>query len=135
MLDWHTPSALLSILIASHDERTIVDLSTLLAQQGHVVHSISNDDFVVPSVERYRPDVCILELDLATSGSVAQTLRSLPPSRRPFLIGVSPRPPRPNDELLASNAGFDQFFAKETDAASLVEFISSIGTRRRRKRR
>lgn len=135
MLDWHTAPALLSILIASHDERAVSGLSAILTNEGHVVHSVRDADQLLVGVQRHRPDVCIIYLDIAKRDpyAVAQALRRLPPSRRPFLIAISSGFPGANDALLARNAGFDHF--QTADPTSLLQFISEIGTRRRIKKR
>lgn len=137
MLDWHTAPALLSILIASHDEQAVTALTALLTSEGHVVHSVRDQDQVLVAVQRHRPDVCIIYLDIAKRDpyAVAPALRSLPPSRRPFLIAISSGFPGANDALLARNAGFDHFVTNAADTMSLLQFINGIGTRHRIKKR
>lgn len=136
MSDWETASALLSVLIADHNHDAVVALTALLIKEGHVVHSVYRGNLVLEAVQRYKPDVCILRLDIPgrSSQAVAEELRRLTPSRRPFLIGAAGGSSR-GQEVLARSNGFDHCFAGPVDPVALVAFIREIGTRRRTKKR
>lgn len=116
----------LNILIADDERDTVVTLATIFEDEGHVVHSFYRGDEVIPAVRRYRPDICILDLDMpGRSGyALAQHLSAAQP--RPVLIAISGRWNHKSDELLALSVGFDRFYAKPADPQELVQFLDSV---------
>src|SRR4051812_14097168 len=52
----------LSILIADDDADTMLTLSELLRDEGHAVHTCADATVVLEALERYAPDVCILDI-------------------------------------------------------------------------
>ena len=81
----------LGILIADDDRDTVETLSVILIDEGHVVHKAYRGDFIVGAVARYKPDVCIIDIELPhKSGyAVAQELTLRLGPQCPTLIAIS----------------------------------------------
>src|SRR5205085_2160311 len=106
----------LSILVADDEPDTVATLSVLLTDAGHIVHTVYRGDHVPEAVRRFKPDVCILDIQMpGESGyELARDLSALGPDR-PALIAISGIYVRPSEQFLAKAVGFDRFFAKPTD--------------------
>src|SRR5690348_3539848 len=117
--------ASLSILIADDERDTVTTLSALLTHEGHVVHSVYRGDHVVEAVRRYKPDVCILDIDMpGRSGyELAEELSARRSRGRPVLVAVSGKYVRKSEQLLARAVGFDRFFVKPAEPDELIDFL------------
>src|SRR5581483_10800512 len=117
----------LSILVADDEPDTVATLAALLTDEGHVVHTVYRGDHVPQAVERFKPDVCILDIVMpGESGyELAQQLSQLGP-RRPVLIGISAIYVRDSERFLAQAVGFDRFFVKPTDPETLLALLEQI---------
>lgn len=125
------PKALpgLSILIADDDSDTIKTLSALLATEGYAIHHVYRGDAVLEAVRRYKPNVCILDIEMpGQSGYAAaqEILSQVPPDDRPFLIAISGHWTRTSEKILAESVGFRKFFTKPADPEELLDFLQEI---------
>ncbi len=120
----------LSILIADDNADTILTLSALLQDEGHVVHTCKEAVIAVESIRRYAPDVCILDVVMpGKSGyQIAREVRDVaaPHWRQPVLIAISGEFKKPSDQLLALAVGFDHFVAKGDDPNALIDIITGL---------
>jgi DNA-binding response OmpR family regulator len=125
--------ARLSILIAEDERDTATTLAVLLAHEGHVVHCVYRGDHVAEAVRRYKPDVCILDIDLpGRSGyELAEDLLALSSRRPPILIAISGKYVRKSEQLLAEAVGFDRFFVKPAEPDDLIAFLDKAANRRK----
>lgn len=121
----------LSILVADDDADTVRTLAAILENEGHVVHRVHRGDLALEAFRRYRPEVCILDIEMpGRSGyAVAEEItRTLQNEERPFLIGISGRWTKSSDRLLAESLGFDKYLLKPADPEELVGYIDEIAT-------
>jgi DNA-binding response OmpR family regulator len=123
------PKKRLSVLIADDDRDTVLTLAAILHDEGHLVHAFYNGNDVVPAVVRYKPQVCILDLEMpGCSGFALAQKLARPGAHRPVLIAISGKWTRKGEQLLALSVGFDRFFVKPANPEELVEFLGEIGS-------
>ena len=117
----------LSILIADDNADAVRSLSALLHDEGHIVHTCTDARVAIESIQRYAPEVCILDVVMpGKSGyQITRDVRALE-FRQPVMIAVSGEFKKPVDQLLARSVGFDHFFAKGEDPSGLLEVISRL---------
>src|SRR2546423_7895067 len=104
----------LSILIADDSVDTVLTLSTLLRDQGHLVHTCANANIVIEAIKRHQPDVCILDLVMPgkTGFALAREVRALALEKWPLLIAISGVFTAPKDIGLVKASGFDHLLCK-----------------------
>lgn len=121
-------SRFLSILIADDDRDTVNTLEAILVDEGHTVHKVYSGEEVLGAVKRYRPDVCILDIEMpGPSGyAAAQQVLTAMGLDRPVLIAISGRWTKKSEQLLARSVGFDRFFIKPADPEELLRFVDVI---------
>jgi CheY-like chemotaxis protein len=120
----------LSILVADDDRDTIETLAVILCDEGHTVHKIYRGDYIASAVQRYKPDVCIIDIELPyKSGyAVAQELTLKLGPRCPILIAISGVWTRKSEQLLAESVGFHRFLTKPADPQDLLQFLDEISS-------
>jgi DNA-binding response OmpR family regulator len=118
------------VLIADDDHDTVQTLAALFADEGYVVHYVYRGDEVLGAVERYRPEVCVLDIEMpGKSGyAVAQELTARLGDRRPFLIAISGVWTRKSEQLLAESVGFHCFFTKPADPNALMQCVEEFAS-------
>jgi DNA-binding response OmpR family regulator len=119
----------LNILLADDERDAILTLSTLLIQDGHTVSAVYSGNDVLESVRRYKPDVCILDIEMpGKSGYAAarEMSAALAPELRPVLIAISGKWTETTDRLLGLSLGFDHYFLKPVDPQRLLGFLDDI---------
>ena len=117
----------LSILIADDDEDTILTLAEILRDEGHVVHTCGDARAVVEAVQRYEPDICLLDIVMPdkTGFAIARQLKATTLARRPVLIAISGVLfNSESDQVIARSAGFDHFVRKGTDPGEIIRLIN-----------
>ena len=120
------PRKAVSVLVADDNEDTVKTLAAILTDEGHVVHSITNGALVMEGVHRFKPEVCILDIDMpgksgyALAREIVQTLGD----KRPVLIAISGKFYTQTDQLLARALGFDYFFKKPTEPDEIVAVLA-----------
>ena len=128
-----SPKAPLRILIADDHPDTLLTLATLLADEGHEVRTLQDGTSVKDLVHGFDPDVCILDIEMPGKDGfvLARELRERRIEDRPMLIAISGVWIRPSDRFLAIMVGFDHFFQKPADPASLVKVLDEFRQGRR----
>ena len=95
-----------------------------------MVHNVYRGDRVLEAVTRYRPDVCILDIEMpGQSGyAVAQKLCAVLGAKRPVLLAISGIWTKASEQLLAESVGFDRFFTKPADPDELVRCAEELAS-------
>jgi len=119
----------LTILVADDDPDSVLTLSALLGDDGHVVHSVDNGSLVEEAVRRLQPQVCILDIEMPGKNgyAVVQDLLERTDVGHPLMIAISGVWKAQTDRMLARMVGFDHFFAKPADPAALLELLGQYG--------
>jgi CheY-like chemotaxis protein len=120
--------AALSILIADDDADTMLTLSELLRDEGHVVHTCANASFVLEAIERYKPKVCILDIVMPrkTGFALAREIMAMKLAKRPVLIALTGVFAQPADEVAVLGAGFDHVMSKSSSPDELLRLLEEI---------
>lgn len=120
----------LNVLIADDERDTIETLEFVLADEGHTVQKVYRGDVVLEAVRRYKPDVCIIDIEMpGKSGyAVAQELSIRLGERCPMLIAISGVWTRKSEQLLAESVGFLRFFTKPADPQELVAYLDELSS-------
>lgn len=122
------PRPRLSILVADDDRDTVDTLAALLSDEGHTVHTVTNGSLVEDAVRVFKPQVCILDIEMPGKNGYALVqdilAREVPP--HPLMIAISGVWKTQTDRMLARMVGFDHFFAKPADPAALIEVLEDF---------
>jgi DNA-binding response OmpR family regulator len=123
----------LRILLADDDQDTLITLEAILKEEGHEVRTLREGASVRELVHGFDPDVCILDIEMPGKDGfiLARELRETRVEQRPMLIAISGVWIRPSDRFLAIMVGFDHFFQKPADPASLVTVLNEFRDGRR----
>jgi len=118
----------LTVLIADDEPDTVMTLGALLEDEGCVVQTVTDGGHVMQAVERFKPEVCILDLALPTvSGyTLAREIHTTQKSDRPVLIAISGKWKSSPDKCVAQTFGFDRFFEKPADPSELVDVLHQL---------
>ena len=118
----------LSILIADDDVDTVLTLAAMFRDDGHVVHTCANANIVIDAIERYQPDVCVLDIVMPgkTGFSIARDLRRMKLAKHPVLIALTGVFTKASDEVVARTAGFDYFVRKGGEPTELLALIAEL---------
>ena len=118
----------LSVLIADDDPDTVMTLAALLGDEGHVVHTVTNGSLVEEAVRRFKPQVCILDIEMPGKNGYAlvQDILAREDLSRPLMIAISGIWKTQTDKLLARMLGFDHFFSKPADPAALLDLLGQL---------
>ena len=110
----------LSVLIADDNPDTVATLAAILTDEGHTVHTVTSSPQVAEAVQRYQPEVCILDIEMPKQSgyAVAGELRTLYGSRRPILIAIS-----------GKWYGQTDFFQKPADPLAVVKILDQVRSR------
>ena len=119
----------LSVLIADDDPDSVLTLSALLGDEGHVVHSVADGSLVEEAVSRLHPQVCILDIEMPGKNgyAVVQDILERTDVGHPLMIAISGVWKTQTDRMLARMVGFDHFFAKPADPAALLDLLEEYG--------
>ena len=115
----------LSILIADDEQDTVTTLAAILEDEGHVVHTVTNGALVMHAIERFKPEVCIIDIEMpGRSGySLAREITGSGEPERPLLIGISGKWKTQTDKFLARSVGFDHFFIKPAEPEEIIAVL------------
>lgn len=118
----------LSILIADDEQDTVVTLAAILEDEGHIVHTVTNGALVMDAIDRFKPEVCILDIEMpGQSGySLAREIKAAEEGHRPMLIAISGKWKSQTDKFLAKSVGFEYFFAKPADPAEVIAALDPL---------
>lgn len=123
-----TPARRLSILLADDDVDTVLTLAAILRDAGHLVHTCANPQTVIEAIQRYQPQVCILDIVMPgkTGFSIAREVHRMNLRNRPVLIALTGVFTRPSDDIVARGAGFDHFVRKGGEPSQLLGLITEL---------
>jgi CheY-like chemotaxis protein len=118
----------LNVFVADDEVDTIMTLAAILRDEGHTVQTCASGSLALGMVERYQPDVCILDISMPLKNGfdLARDIRNLQLPRRPVLIAVSGVYTRPSEQLLARSVGYDHFMVKPTDPRELIAVLETL---------
>ena len=122
------PAAPLSILVADDEMDTVQTLAAILADEGHAVHTVTHGSLVMDAVRRFKPTVCILDIEMPGKDGYAVAREIVKESEdkkqpRPLLIAISGRWKSQTDRMLARMVGFDHFLEKPADPQSIIDVL------------
>jgi DNA-binding response OmpR family regulator len=117
----------LSILIADDEPDTVATLSAILSDEGHVVHHVYRGDEVAQALKRYKPEVCILDIEMPGRNGYELAKEISAAAGRPVLIAISGKYVQESERHLALAMGFERFFVKPADPQKLLALIEQIG--------
>ena len=121
------PAPALSILVVDDEMDTVQTLAAILADEGHAVHTVTHGALVMDAVERYKPNVCIIDIEMpgkdgyTVAREIVKEFEHKGP--RPLLIAISGRWKSQTDKLLARMVGFDHFLLKPADPQAILEVL------------
>ena len=120
------PQKAVSVLVADDNEDTVKTLAAILTDEGHFVHTITNGALVMEGVKRFKPQVCILDIDMpGKSGyTLASEIVKTHGEHRPVLVAISGKFYTQTDQLLARALGFDYFFQKPTNPDEIIAVLA-----------
>ena len=123
------PSRKFVIVVADDDPDTVNTLAALLTDEGHTVHPVTNGSVVEEAVRHFRPQVCILDVEMPGKNGYAlvQDILARQDLPKPLMIAISGVWKTQTDKMLAQMVGFDYFFAKPADPAALMDVIARYG--------
>ena len=118
----------LNVLIADDNPDMVTMLSSVLSHEGHVVNTCLSGKEALRAIERFKPDVCIIDIVMPDlSGyDIAQEVPNLHLPRRPVMIAISGHYLQSSDMLEARQRGFDHYFTKGADPKEVVRLLDVI---------
>jgi len=122
----------LRIVVADDDPDTVLTLTMLLEDEGHVVQGAEKGDEVMRLVRRTGPDAVILDIAMpGQSGfAVAQDIRAAYyGTRKPLLIAITGQYKKPADRMLSQLVGFDHHLTKPYDTTELLALLAEAQRR------
>jgi CheY-like chemotaxis protein len=124
----HTPKR--RILVVDDNVDAAVTISALLKAWGHEVQTAYNGPSALETVERFRPDIILLDIGLpGMSGyDVARNLRA-EPSAKGVIIAALTGYGQDADRQRSWDAGFDYHLTKPPDPTLLESLLASPRSR------
>jgi CheY-like chemotaxis protein len=121
----------LRVLLADDNPDTLLTLSVWLKQDGHIVRTVHDGRHVMSAVREFQPNVCILDIQMpgASGFAIADQMREMYGSLRPFMIAISGRYYEARDRLSAMGVGFDHFLEKPADPRELSYLLGGVSQR------
>jgi CheY-like chemotaxis protein len=118
----------LSILVADDEPDTVRTLEAILLDEGHTVHAVTHGALVLEAVRRFKPEVCILDIEMPAKNGYAlvQEILAAPDVHPPLLIAISGKWKTQTDKLLAKAVGFDHFFEKPADPNAVIAVLDEM---------
>jgi DNA-binding response OmpR family regulator len=125
------PGAGLSILVADDEEDTVTTLAAILADEGHVVHTVTRAALVLAAIQEFKPQVCIIDIEMPRRNgyAIAREILDRFGEARPLLIAISGKWKSQTDQLLARTVGFDHFMMKPAEPAELIKLLATAAPR------
>jgi DNA-binding NarL/FixJ family response regulator len=128
MLSYHCPT--LRVLVVDDHELTRFSLKLALSGQKNIelVGLASNGKEAIEMVERYHPDVVILDLQMPVMDglSASSHIKNLDPNTQ--IIAYS-SVEDPQIEVMSQTAPIDVFCKKDTETKDLINIVKQLGTR------
>jgi DNA-binding response OmpR family regulator len=119
----------MNILVADDDRDMVETLAALLGDEGHTVHTVLNGSQVEDAVSRFKPQVCILDIEMPGKNGYAlvQDILARDDLPKPLMIAISGIWKSETDRMLTQMVGFEHFFAKPADPAALNDVLAAYG--------
>jgi DNA-binding response OmpR family regulator len=119
----------MNILVADDDRDMVETLAALLGDEGHTVHTVLNGNLVEDAVSRFKPQVCILDIEMPGKNGYAlvQDILARTDLVHPLMIAISGVWKTQTDKMLARMVGFDHFLAKPAEPAALLKLLADYG--------
>jgi len=117
------------VLVADDDRDTVDTQAVLLRRRGFSVVTCTEGNDVMPLVEKYRPEVMLLDLAMpGMSGfDVAEELKENPDLRPKLLIALTGFGDNGTKEMTAQ-AGFDHHLVKPLHLLHLLVVLATVYT-------
>jgi len=121
----------LTILIIDDQPYTRDVVAGILRHTGAAVHTASSVREALPLFRRIEPDVVVCDIAMPEEDGYVflREVRGRPDARRSTPILALTAFGRPEDRLLALNAGFDSYLKKPVDPAELAETVQQLAAR------
>ena len=116
----------LSVLIADDEQDTVTTLAAILEDEGHVVHMVTNGALVMEAIQRFKPEVCILDIEMPGQSGYSLAREISKNQERPLLIAISGKWKTQTDRFLARSVGFEFFFVKPADPADIIAALEPL---------
>src|SRR5439155_21038792 len=99
-------------------------MTLLLEEEGHEVRSASNGLRALAEVERFTPEVVLLDIGLPglDGYAVARQLRAMPQTAGALLVAITGYG-QAEDRALSRPAGFDHHLLKPVEPLRLIELL------------
>jgi two-component system OmpR family response regulator len=119
-------------LIVDDNRDTAVSLALVFEHAGYDVETALSGDAAVDAVERFCPEVCILDINMPGMDGyeLAHRIRALTSARHPVLATLTGYS---DDQHLdrAVDAGFDLHFTKPGEASDILDQVGDMLQRQR----
>jgi signal transduction histidine kinase/DNA-binding response OmpR family regulator len=114
------------VLIVDDNHDAALSLATYLEMSGHEVRTAGDGRQALDVAERFTPQAVVLDIGLPILNGyhVAKQLRLAVPTQRALLLALTGYGQK-EDQLAASQAGFDRHFVKPVDPAVLATCIET----------
>ncbi len=125
-----TAGAKRRVLIIEDNADVQLMLKTLVEFWGHEVWVASDGHAGLRAIERVKPDIALIDIDLPSVNGyeMARRLTAHPLRRRPYLVAVTGYS-APEQKEQALRSGFDLHLAKPAEPTQLSELISNCPSR------
>ena len=103
-------------------------LAAILEDEGHIVHTVTNGALVMDAIDRFKPEVCIIDIEMpGQSGyALAREIHAAKKPDRPLLMAISGKWKTQTDKFLAKSVGFEYFFVKPADPAEVIAALEPL---------
>ena len=120
----------LRILVVDDDHDTVLSLVMLLRCDGHEVRGLYRGEDVTEAVREFDADVVLLDIGLPDVDGyrVAKALRTRYREHCPLLVAITGRT-RPEDRVVAKEAGFDHYLPKPYNPEVLLGLLEPLRLR------
>ncbi|MDQ3280578.1 MAG: GAF domain-containing protein [Acidobacteriota bacterium] len=121
----------MTILIVDDQQYTREVVAGILRHTGAAVHTASSVREALPLFRRIEPQIVVCDIAMPEEDGYVflREIRARPDSRRSTPILALTAFGRPEDRLLALNAGFDAYLKKPVDPAELAETVQRLSAR------
>ncbi|HYL25432.1 MAG TPA: response regulator [Burkholderiales bacterium] len=118
----------LRILVADNEPDTVLALTRLLRDEGHLTRGVYCGADVLAAVQQFHPDVVLVDLAMPdrSGWDVAREIRATQGTERLLLIAISSLYGQASSPLLGSMGGFDYYLAKPCDPNVLLGLLRHL---------
>jgi DNA-binding response OmpR family regulator len=122
------PRRRLRVMICDDDRDAVLTLETVLRDEGYQVLGVYRAADVELGVERFDPDVVMLDIGLPDGSgyALAEDIRAQYGRARPMLIALTGLYRERADQSLSKAVGFDHFLTKPFSIAHLLGLLRSV---------